>query len=303
MVEDRWYIRTDAEVLTRVSQRTSIKRQVECGDLLKTSLVPPYVGYTTMEHINMFRSAKEPATDENSKAVLAIIKDRQPVSRKEIVANSPLTEKATVEAINNLFHQTEIYQDSSSKYNAVNTEREDRYESLKEIVRMHFRAFGMFTADLLARFVSIRMSWIRRILLELEDEGFLVKGFLFRDDPTVVWMLKSDIDEPINTIRNDMFLLNTQDNLHVYFRDYIKREAGATENVIFKGTKIVASFKGKLTISGAKVEDFKGSPEAKRYLKDLSISLGVKIEDTQRIQEDRDWDVSEFFIKSNPGAI
>ena len=100
-----------------------------------------------------------------------------------------------------------------------------------------------------------------------------------------------------------MFLLNTQDNLHVYLRDMIKREAGATENVIFKGTKIIGSFKGKLTISGAKVEDFKGSPEAKRYIKDLSISLGVKIEDTQRIQEDKDWDVSEFYIKTNPGAI
>ena len=116
-------------------------------------------------------------------------------------------------------------------------------------------------------------------------------------------MLKSDIDMQIRTVREEMFLLNTQDNLHVYLRDLIKKEVGATENVIFKGTKIIGSFKGKLTISGAKVEEFKGSPEAKRFLKDLSLSLGVKMEDTQRIQEDKDWDVSEFFIRSNPGAI
>ena len=58
-----------------------------------------------------------------------------------------------------------------------------------------------------------------------------------------------------------------------------------------------------MTISGAKVEDFKGSPEAKRYLKDLSLSLGVKMEDAQRKEEDKDWDISEFFIRSNPGAI
>ena len=116
-------------------------------------------------------------------------------------------------------------------------------------------------------------------------------------------MLKSDIDLPIRPLRNEIFLLNTQDNLHVYLRDIIKREAGATENVIFKGTRIIGSFKGKLTIAGAKVEDFKGSPEAKRYLKDLSLSLGVSIEDHKKEQEDKDWDLSEFFIKSNPGAI
>ena len=156
---------------------------------------------------------------------------------------------------------------------------------------------------MLVHFVYSRMSVIRRILSELEDEGFLVKGFFYKDDPTVVWMLKSDIDMQIRTVREEMFLLNTQDNLHVYLRDLIKKEVGATENVIFKGTKIIGSFKGKMTISGAKVEEFKGSPDAKRFLKDLSLSLGVKMEDTQRIQEDKDWDVSEFFIRSNPGAI
>ena len=131
---------------------------------------------------------------------------------------------------------------------------------------MHFKDFGMFTADTLAQFINVRMAVIRKILAELEDEEYLVKGFLYRDDPTVVWMLKADIDEPIHSIRNEMFLLNTQDNLHVYFRDMIKKEAGATENVVFKGTRIIGSFKGKMTISGAKVEDFKGSSEAKRYL-------------------------------------
>ena len=300
---DRGYLRTDAEILTRTSEKTSMKRQVERGIFFRTALIPQYIGYTTADKLNLFRSAKEPATDEYSKIVMSIIRERQPASRKEIIANSPLSEVSTVEGINNLMHHTEIYQDSSSKYCAVEGERMDRYESLKEIVRMHFKSFGMFTADVLAQFIFVRMSVIRRILAELEDEGYLVKGFFYKDDPTVVWMLKSDIDMQIHTVRDEIFLLNTQDNLHVYLRDLIKKEVGATENVIFKGTKIIGSFKGKMTISGAKVEEFKGSPEAKRYLKDLSLTLGVKMEDTQRMQEDKDWDVSEFFIRSNPGAI
>ena len=302
-MQDRGYIRTDAEVLTRVSDKTSMRRQMERGLFVKTCLIPPYMGYTTPELINTFRSAKDPPADENCETVLRIIKERQPISRKELVACSPLSERSTVDAMNLLMHQSEIYQDSLSKYSAVDLERRDRYGSMKEIVKMHFRSFGMFTADTLAQFMLSRMSVIRRILMELEDEGLLVKGFLYKDDPTVVWMLKSDIDMPIRPLRNEIFLLNTQDNLHVYFRDMIKREAGATENVIFKGTRIIGSFKGKLTISGAKVEDFKGSPEAKRYLRDLSLSLGVSIDDQRKEQEDKDWDLSEFFIKSNPGAI
>ena len=302
-IAERGYLRTDAEVLTRVSERTSMKRQMERGDFVKAALVPAYVGYTTPDKLNLFRSAKERPDDEKSKLVYDIIRDNQPISRKEIIARSPMNEDDTVAAINLLFHQTEIYQDSASKYIAVSGQRMDRYEALKEIVKMHFKDFGMFTADTLAQFINVRMAVIRKILAELEDEEYLVKGFLYRDDPTVVWMLKADIDEPIHSIRNEMFLLNTQDNLHVYFRDMIKKEAGATENVVFKGTRIIGSFKGKMTISGAKVEDFKGSPEAKRYLKDLSLSLGVKMEDARRNEEDKDWDISEFFIRSNPGAI
>ena len=300
-VQSRGYMRTDAEILTRVAEKTSIKRQMERGDLVKTALVPAYVGYTFSDFINLYRSAKDEPEDDNSRMVLAVIMDRQPATRKEIVANSPLGEKPTIESLNLLFHQSVIYMDSSSRYSVVEGKRLDKYESLKAIAKMHFQDFGIFTADTLSRFLYVRMGVVRRILTELEDEGYLVKGFFMKDDPTVVWMLRSDIDEPIHLLRNEMILLNTQDNLHYYLRDLIKKEVGATENVIFKGTKIIGSFKGKLTISGAKVEDFKGSPEAKRFMKDVSTSLGMSLDYNQRVQEDRDWDICEFFNKTNPG--
>ncbi|MFA5453071.1 MAG: hypothetical protein WC248_05820, partial [Candidatus Methanomethylophilaceae archaeon] len=68
------------------------------------------------------------------------------------------------------------------------------------------------------------------------------------------------------------------------------------------GTKIIGSFKGKLTITGAKVEDFKGTDEAQRFLRETAIAFGVKIE-KEEDPEDRDWNVSEFYLKTNPGAI
>ncbi len=300
----RGYIRTDGEILTRVKDRTSLKKQMERGDIIKTTLIPSYVGYTTIERAQYFRAAKDDAIDENMRTIMAIIADRQPASRKEIVNNSPLSEEATIEALNGLFHATAIYQDGASAYNILPQKKIDRNEAIKEVVRMHFKDFGIFKAEMLSYFINVRMAIVRQVLADLEKDGILVKGFFMKDDPTLCWMLKEDIENQIQPLRTEMLLLNVQDNLHVYLREYIKRESdSATNVVIFKGTKIIGTFKGKLTISGAKVEEFKGSPEAKRYLKELSVSLGVRIDANQRVQEDKDWDISEFYIKTNPGVL
>jgi ATP-dependent Lhr-like helicase len=167
---------------------------------------------------------------------------------------------------------------------------------------MHFKCFGIFSAEQLYRFLmAFRMGELRATLAELEEDGFLVKGFLRKDDPTVLWMLKEDIDNNIETT-DEMFLLNTQDNLHVYLRDIIRQECGSSENAVFKGTKIVGSFKGKLTVTGAKIEDLKGTDEALRFIKDMSMLLGVSSEKRKK-EEDKDWDVCEFYHKTHPGSI
>ncbi len=301
-LEGRGYIRTDAEILTRVSDRTSVKRQMETNNLIRTSLVPEYMGYTTLEMAANYRAAKDAPIDENMRVVLDIISEKQPIARKNIIKLSPLSEEPTVQALNDLMHGAVIYQDSSSAYNALKGEKKDRMASLREIARRHFMDFGIFSADKLSSFLEVKMSVVRQLLAEMENDGFIVKGFFMQDDPTLMWMLKEDVDKTVHPLRSEMMLLNTQDNLSVYLRDYIKREAGGTENVIFKGTRIIGSFKGKLTISGAKVEEFKGSPEAKRYLREIAASIGVKLDKDQRVQEDDDWDISEFYIKTNPGA-
>ncbi|MCQ2053370.1 MAG: ATP-dependent helicase, partial [archaeon] len=301
-LRNRGYIRADAEILTRVVERTSMKKQMECENIVRMALISNYIGYTLYDYVNLYRSAKEYMPDENSKIVLSIIQKHQPVLKKDIVSNSPMTEKITIQALNELFHNSVIYQDSTSAYNLVSGQKIDRYEALKKIVKMYFKDFGIFTAhNLYHLFTGVKASIIRRILQDLENEGLVVKGFLMEDDPTLAWMLTSDVDKPIRILCNEMFLLNVQDNLHVYLREYIKKEIGRTENVIFKGTKIVGSFKGKLTANNAKIEEFKGSSESERFLKKILTLLGVKIDNGRKTQEDKDWDVAEFYIKTNPG--
>jgi ATP-dependent Lhr-like helicase len=276
-----------------------MKKQMELGGIVKTSLVPGYVGFASPRYAGLCAAAKTPPDEEDHRIIRALIADRQPISRKEAVAASPLSEERTVEVISALFHDSVICMDQRSRYCTVVRPDISQYDAVKEILRMHFLDFGIFAAEQLSFFTGMRMGVLRKCLAEFEKEGFLVKGFFRQDDPTVCWMLSEDVGgrpEPVE----GMLLLNTQDNLHIYLRDMIKREFG-TENVVFKGTRMIGAFKGKVTAAGAKVDDFKGTDEAHRFIRETAASLGVRIAEGDG--NDDDWDVSEFYLKTNPGAL
>ena len=75
----------------------------------------------------------------------------------------------------------------------------------------------------------------------------------------------------------------------------------ATASVVFRGTTVIGWFSGKVTASGAKVEDFQGDSSAYRFVKLMASSLGVSI-DTRDTEID-DWDISEFYAKTNPNGF
>ena len=300
-VKARGYIRNDQEMVTRVAQKVQFKKVLSKGGLFRISLLPSYIGYTTAEFAVSYRAAKADEPVKDAKAVMEMIRERQPVSRKEIIAYSPFSEERTLELVSELSKASILCQDQDSFYYIVPPSYVSREEALKAIARRHFKDLGTFSAEELALFLMVRMSVVRKTLSSLEKEGFLVKGFLIRDDPTLRWMLKEDAETRPEPFR-EMFLLNTQDNLHLYLRNMIKRECGATECVVFDGTKIIGSFSGKISSSGAKVENFKGSDKAFRFLKETARSLGVKMEEKSSSEEE-DWEVSEFYLKTNPGAI
>lgn len=299
-VSARGYIRNDQEILTRVSEKTTIKKSKDSGTLLRMTLAPPYVGYTTLEFAPLYMAAKGADPKEDGKTLLKMIRSRQPVSRKEILSGSPFSAERTLEILAGLSKQSAVYQDEDSYYGAVPVKDISHKDALKILVKMHFRDFGTFSAEELSAFMGSRMAVTRQILSELEGEGFLVKGFLAEGDPTLRWMLAEDLDRQTEPF-TDRLLLNTQDNLHVYLRDYIKKHCSGTECVIFFGTEIEGSFKGKVAASGAKVEEFKGTDRAARYIKEVAKQIGVKI-DEGRSEEDEAWEVSEFYLKTHPGA-
>ncbi len=296
----RGYIRGDQEIMTRVQEKTIMKKQMEKGYLMKMTLTPTYQGYTDSDHAPLFRAQKGYVAVDDAKTLLTLIEKKQPVSKKKIIEDSPLSQERTAELFGELNKMSVLYQDADSNYNIVPDSGLSQMEATKEIARMHFRDFGIFSAEDMSLFLSSRMSITRDVLKSLEDEGFVKKGFFVRDDPTLRWMLAEDIDN-LHRRMGDSFILNSQDNLNVYLRDMIKSDTGATRSVVIANNKVIGSFVGKICSSGAKVEEFTGSDRASRMMKEAAQSVGMRL-DTQRQRDDDDWDVSEFYTKVNMGA-
>jgi len=296
----RGYIRGDQEIVTRVSERTTMKKEMEKGYLMKMTLVPGYQGYTDSEHAVLFRAMKGYVPEDDCRTLLDLIEKKQPISKKKIVEDSPLSLERTNELLGELNKNSVLYQDQDSAYCIVPDNGMSPFEATAEVAKMHFRDFGIFSAEEMSLFLSSRMSVTRKALRQLEDEGFVRKGFFIGDDPTLRWMLSEDIGKIIRR-GGESFVLNSQDNLSVYFRDLFKSEVGSTRSVIIANNKVIGSFLGKICPGGTKVEEFQGSDRAMRMMKELAQSIGARL-DTQRQREDEEWDVSEFYTKVNTGA-
>ena len=286
--------------MTGVAEKTIMKKQIEKGNLMKMTLVPGYQGYTNAEHGALFRAMRGYEPDDDAKLMIKIIAKMQPVSKKKIVEESPLSLERTNEIFSELNKYSVIYQGADSGYSLVPDNGMDQMDAAKEIAKMHFRDFGIFSAEDMSTFLSSRMGFTREVLRELEDDGFVKKGFFVKDDPTLRWMLAEDIGKPMRRA-GESLIINSQDNLSVYFRDMFKTETGTTRSVIIANNKVIGSFIGKITVGGAKVEEFKGNDRAERMLKEAAQSVGARLE-TQRQREDEDWDGSEFYTKVNTGA-
>ena len=300
-VLSRGYIRNDSELVTRVEDKTPIKNVVERYELIKTALCPRHIGYTTVENASVYKALRDDPLTDDEKIILDIIKHHMPINKKSIIEDSPISESATADALSSLTHRSEIYLDRSSAYHVVPDNGMSKSEATKTVIRNLFMDFGIFSAERLALFTGFRMGAVRRALAELEVDNVLVKGYLKEDSSTLYWMLASDHGRKVDKVR-DLMVLNTQDNLHVYLRDRIKDQCGATEAAVFRGTEVVASFKGKITASGAKVEDFKGSVDLLRFVKMTASKYGVSLRKESERESD-EWDSMEFYLKSNPGVM
>ncbi|MBO6083562.1 MAG: ATP-dependent helicase, partial [Candidatus Methanomethylophilaceae archaeon] len=197
LVADRGYIRNDSELMARVSGRKLFKKLIGRDEYVKTFTSIPYIGYTTRDKALLYASAKQTELTEEQSKVLQIVRRFEPAAKKDIVRVSPYSEPDTVEALNSLVHLSLVYQDSVSMYSAVDGDLIPKDQAQLWAAKMAFKEFGMFSAEQFSLFMDIRMSVARSLLRKMEDEGYLVKGFLEKDCSTLMWMLAEDKDRKV----------------------------------------------------------------------------------------------------------
>ena len=301
LMADRGYIRNDSELMARVSGRKLFKKLISKDEYVRTFVSIPYIGYTTRDNALLYASAKQQPLKEDQQKILDLIREFEPATKKELVRVSPYSETDTMKIVSDLAHMSLVYKDSVSMYGAVDDDLLPKDKALDLVGRKVFEEFGMMSAEQFSSFIDSRMSTTRAVLRRLEDEGFLVKGFLEEGSSTLMWMLASDAERKVDKVR-DQFILNNQDNLHLYLRPRMKDVTGsATDSVVFRGTQIIGWFKGKVTASGAKVDDFQGDSSAFRFVKMMASSLGVSIVDKDTEMDD--WSISDFYAKTNPNGF
>jgi ATP-dependent helicase Lhr and Lhr-like helicase len=146
---------------------------------------------------------------------------------------------------------------------------------------------------------EMRMRELRAILADLEDEGFLVKGFLVQGDETVHWMLAEDAGREFKEPSTE-FVLSPMDNLSYLLAPQIKEKFGTWCYVIFKGAEMTGAFRAKKKGNDLYVTEVIGGQDAKRAMKAHVRMLGLTIREGSP-DEREEWEVQEFYERTHPG--
>jgi ATP-dependent Lhr-like helicase len=275
----------------------------EQGHLIKVWAIPEYSTYTSLEHAALYRKVRNETPSVDMTSLLRIIEEETPISKHKLFDLSPVGHRRSYDALRALLRSTIVYADGHGLLRPVPDNGMDRHEAKKELTRMAFRNFGMFSAENLSRFLGfvMPMRQLRTMLAELEEDGLLVKGFLLEGDDTMYWMLAEDVGSIKGIEAPERFVLTSDDNLAVYLQyPWIRTQFGCTCNVVFDGVEMKAAYKARTRGKDIIVVQFFGDREARRTLNDHIRSLGLTLRDDEgdRIPE---WEIQEFFEKTHLG--
>ena len=298
-------LRSDASTSIRCRNRIPLKSLFDMGFVVKVQAIPDYITYTSLEFASLCRAAKNREITPDMKLILKMIESGKPMFKGTILNNSPLSKDATQEALKSLTSGAIIYTDQNKRFRIIPDSGMDVHDARKSIIIHFFENYGLFSAENLSRFLRFRMPMrdIRQILAELEDEDFLVKGFLVDGTDTMYWIMKSELESYGAANFKGEVVITPDDNLHTYLSDWIKKlRGGATYSVIMDGSRLAGSFRGRVNSKDEmSVEDFLGSREAELILERYARSNGIVCKRTTDSEDD--WDILSFYEKTNPGTV
>ena len=296
-------LRSNSEALIRVSNFVALQKLHRKGLLLRGHLVPDRVGFCTREQAALYRAARQSKLTPDEKLVLRIVSDQQPVKRDRILTLSPLGQEDTTDALKGLYGSSRLYLDTTSAYVTAGRRKLSRTTAWTSIVRNLFVMYGVVTAEALSTLLGheIPMREIRRVLRTLEDEGFLVKGYLLRGSGTLYWATLTAFQQLGKKEFSSAFVLSPEDNLTLYLRSSCRELLPETGRyAVFRGPSMVGSFEGRLKSGKLEVSDLRGDPECEDIITRHARLLGLALTDREEARLS-DWEIMDFYQRTHPG--
>ncbi len=296
--------RSNAEALVRVKKFVSLQKLQRKGEVVRGRLVPDRHGYCSMEDASLYRSARAKDLTPDEKLVMRIVADQEPVRRSRLLELSPLGREDTLVALASLYESSRVYWDEALAYVVTKRMRTSRRAAWTRIVKRLFETYGVVNAETVASILGheIRMREIRRSLRALEDEGFLVKGFLLRGSGTLYWASRETYEALGRRRFSATVVLTPLDYVVPYLRATYRELLPETGRyAIFRGIEPIGSFLGRVVKGKLEVSDVQGEPGCEEIIAGYARTLGLALagKEAGRVS---DWEIMDFYQRTHPGV-
>jgi ATP-dependent Lhr-like helicase len=288
--------RSDAEAALRCKAVIPLAKLHKLGIVEMGRLVPHLLTYALPDDIMLHKAALDAKPDDEMKYLVAMFEEEGPLKWREAIDKSPLGYKSTLEAKNKLTSGLWLLFSADKRYYLTDKSPYRRERARKELVKRAFDQFGIFSAEILAYYSTglFKMTELRRILRELEDEGYLMKGFLLRGSDSLHWLVKEDVKKLKSRPEKFDAVLTFNDRLGFYLVPSLWRKFGLGSAWLFiSNGKLIAAAKVWTKKGELHVTKYAGDERGWDILRQHSINVGMRVrkmlDEDKRKEEYEDW--------------
>jgi ATP-dependent Lhr-like helicase len=232
-------------------------------ELVQGVMIPGYSTYCNVRDAIIYRDARNVPPEPDDRRLLALAIDSKGLPREELYRRSGMDPDSFKLSLARLYQSLNLVRTARGNYRTLPVNRiYEPKEAKFNVVKRLIMSFGIVSAEGLGMLLKgeIPMAELRSILLRLEDEDILVKGFLKEDSETLYWIIKNDIEHVKGHLFQGSFVLNQGDRLAHYLSEDVKQKFGLGAcNVIFSSTRMTGAFKMSKRGKDVTIIEFKGT--------------------------------------------
>ncbi len=268
-------------------------------------LIPRLLTYATYSEVALHKAALGVVPDEQMRMLISMFEEEGHMSWGSMVRLSPLGYRSTLEVRQRLGYGLFLLRDSDNRYYLTPDTPHPKAYARKEVIRGIFRQFGTFTAELLGFYTKgeYRMFELRTILQELEEEGFLAKGYFLGsgDLPrwqadALHWIVREDLEQLQKRPVKFDAVLTARDNLAYCLVPFVTQKFGIGSSwIAISDGEIIGAASVQLKKKENVAVRFGGSDRAWSMMRLHSMALGRKLTLRPKEQQRKDDGVEDWY--------